>query len=460
MEIFKSKKILLGVTGSIAAYKAAQIARELMRMGAEVRVIMSPSACKFITPLTFESLTRKPVSVEMFPDSATHEGTWHIELAHWCDLMLIAPCSASTIAKIAHGICDTALATVAIALPENKPLIISPAMDYSMWQNKATQKNVKILESYGAFIIEPEEGELASGLSGPGRLPELSVIFDFLKNFFNDINFAFIQHRDDVKDDTSIKDALEMPVQSLQDRADKTKWEAEFALDKMKKESLGFEINEKFLAGKKVLISAGPTYEKIDDVRFIANYSSGKMGFALARIASLAGAEVVLVSGPVTLDTPDNVKRMDIESADEMYDLVCEEYAKCDYAVLAAAVADFTPINPFKGKIKKDVVGEKLVVELQTTNDILATLGSIKRQDQKLVGFALESSNEIENGWKKLRNKNCDIIVVNSVNKPQSGFQSDDNTITILTKFGREEVFPPMSKERCALTILKILAEL
>ncbi|MGA2298204.1 MAG: bifunctional phosphopantothenoylcysteine decarboxylase/phosphopantothenate--cysteine ligase CoaBC [FCB group bacterium] len=407
-EKLKGKKIVIGITGSISAYKAPNFVRELIKAGAEVRVVMTPSACEFITPLTLECVSQNPVAVDMFPEKSLNESTWHIEMAHWCDAMMIAPCSASTIGKIANGICDTALVTVAIALPEGTPLIIAPAMDYSMWLSKATQNNIKILENYGYVIIPPEEGELASGLTGPGRLPENDILINYL-------------------------------IDTL-----------------YSKENLSY----RFLDGKKVLITAGPTYEKIDDVRFIANYSSGKMGFSLAKEAQKAGADVVLVSGPVMLQTPDGVRRIDVESADEMYDVVCEEFQNTDIALLAAAVADFTPISPFSGKIKKIQVGDRLTLELQSTNDILATLGTLKTEKQKLVGFALESSNDIENGFMKLKQKNCDMIIVNSAVKPRSGFRGDDNTITILTSNGLSESFPAMSKDKCSQIILKKVTEI
>ncbi len=462
-EELKGKKILLGVTGSISAYKSALLVRELIKVGAEVRVVMTPSAKEFITPLTLSNLSRNPVIVDMFDKQYQTEGAWHIKLVHWCDLMIIAPCSAATIGKIANGICDTALTTLAIALPKDIPLLIAPAMDSTMLEHFSTKKNLDNLSENGIIIIPPEEGELSSGLIGPGRLPETNVLMEYIASaidksiktkvseIFKSTDIEFTET--DKPFEQKFEEILENTTSKLEDVILKDNISVEYELKELKLAEKRKEF-ESFYQGKKVMITAGPTYEKIDDVRFISNYSSGKMGYALARQAKLAGAEVVLISGPVEIAAPDGVKLIKVETADEMFDSAVEEFKDTDIAILAAAVADYTPINPVKGKIKKSETGERLILELQLTNDILATLADVKQENQILVGFALESINEVENGWKKLKEKNCDIMIVNSLNQPQSGFRSDYNTITILTRKGTEDYYPPMSKEDCAIEIL------
>jgi phosphopantothenoylcysteine decarboxylase/phosphopantothenate--cysteine ligase len=409
-------KIVIGITGSIAAYKAPQLVRDIIKQGAEVRVVMTPSATEFVSPLVLQNLTQYPVAVEMFDKSTQANGSWHIHLARWCDAMLIAPCSAATLANIAHGLSNTALSLVALALPPQKPLILSPAMDTEMWIHPSTQRNVHTLRSDGAFIIEPAEGELASGFHGIGRLPELDVIIQrttaIARQYIHRHQHSPEQHHD--HNNTQIAS----------------------------------------LHGCTVLLTAGPTFEAIDDVRFIGNHSSGKMGFALAEEAARRGATVLLVSGPVWLPTPPGVQRRDVVSARDMLEAVLEWQSRADVLICAAAVADFTPAHPHKGKLKKQDVGDSLTIELTKTQDILGTLGAMKHNGQTLVGFALESSNAEEYGWNKLREKRCDMIVVNAANKPQSGFRGDDNTITILTRTGERLAFEPMSKHECARVIL------
>src|SRR3989339_760091 len=467
--LLNNKNIIVGITGSIAAYKSQLLVRELVKEGANVNVIMTPSAEKFVTKLTLENLSRNPVIVEMFVDAVQSGGAWHIHKSHECDLMLIAPCSATTLGKIANGICDNSLVAVATALPKEIPLLIAPAMDSTMWLNPVTQRNVEFLSKIGAVIIPPEEGDLSSGFTGPGRLPDTDVLIGHIKKAISDydatysryspetIKYDFGERREITEDD--VRRAVEKPYATIEERIEHDKWTAELELTKMKQSFAGVS-KENFLSGKTILITAGPTVEKIDDVRFISNFSSGKMGFALASMARQFGADVILVSGPVSLKTPDGVKRVDVESADEMYDVLINEFCKCDIAIMSAAVADYTPINPVHGKIKKAEVGEKMTVELQSTNDILASLGSEKRENQLVVGFVLESANEIENGWKKMKAKNCDMMVVNTVNKPKSGFKGDENTITILKKDGSEETYPPMSKDACSVVILKRVSEI
>lgn len=458
-------RILLGVTGSIAAYKAAQLTRDLQRAGADVRAVMTPSATRFLPALTLENLTRHPVAVTMFDDHVQSGGSWHIHLARWCRAMLIAPCSAATLGRIAGGICDTVVSTLALALPPGTPLVVAPAMDTEMWVHPATQRNIALLRSYGVHVIPPASGDLASGFTGEGRLPELSVLIDAV---LSTIEGGTMQ-QDETKQpgeeqpttpgapeqpqqeapEEQIRHAVERPDVPLQEAVDARRFDAELEFEALK--------SGRPLApwkGKTVLVTAGPTYEKIDDVRFIGNYSSGKMGFALAEEAARLGAVVRLVSGPVALAAPPGVERTDVESAQEMYDAVVRLAPQADVVIMAAAVADYTPAQHHEGKIKKSEAGETLTIELRQTPDILAALGRNKRPGQVLVGFALESENVTEYGRDKLERKNCDMIVANAANRPDSGFGGDNNTIALLTRDGSLRSFPPMSKHECAREIL------
>ncbi len=510
--------IIVGISGSIAAYKAPLLVRELQRKGATVRVVMTPAATKFIPALTLQNLTKHSVAVEMFDETTQQGGSWHIHLARWCDAMIIAPCSAATLGKLAHGIGDTALVTVATALTPQKRLFLAPAMDTEMWQHPSTERNCSILRQDGAIIIPPAEGELASGFSGVGRLPEIEVLVKFvLGNTANNTqtqantppastsasssektptsttpvntpqaeqtpsptNDPFAQYEAhnkrfeefaqklDPKQDSQQKtqegaqNLASKPVVSVADAAEAGKFDAELELTKIKQAKSGIKPDSvPFpLVGKTVLITAGPTYEKIDDVRFIGNYSSGKMGFALAEHAAALGAKVQLVAGPVELPTPSGVQRVDVESAREMFDAVMQRRAEADVIVLAAAVADFTPFEKHDGKLKKEETGETMTLRLTKTPDILAAVGAVKGDKQVVVGFALEASNHLENAKKKLTAKRADMIVLNAVNKPQSGFGTPDNTITLVEQSAVKE-FPPMPKRDCAEQILRRIGEL
>ena len=371
----KGKKIVLGITGSIAAYKAAILIRALIKKGAEVQVVITPAGKEFITPITLSALTSKPVISDFF---AQRDGTWHshVDLGLWADVMLIAPATASTIGKMAHGIADNMLITTYLSM--KAPVFVAPAMDLDMFAHPSTQNNLNILRSYGNHIIEPASGELASHLVGKGRMEEPEKIVEVLERFFK---------------------------------------------------------KEKDLKGKKVLITAGPTYEKIDPVRFIGNYSSGKMGFALAEECASRGAEVTLVSGPVTLQTNHpNIQRIDVESANEMYEAAKEAFTHADAGILCAAVADFTPVCTADHKIKREK--DHLSLDLKPTQDIAASLGVMKQKNQVLVGFALETNNEQENAEGKLQRKNFDFIVLNSLNDNGAGFRVDTNKITIIDQEG------------------------
>lgn len=399
MSILKNKKIVLGITGSIAAYKAVILARELIKQGAEVQVVMTPAGKEFVTPLTLATLTRKPVISEFF---SHRDGTWnsHVDIGQWADLMIIAPATASTIGKMANGIADNMLVTTYLSM--KAPVFVAPAMDLDMFAHPSTQQNLEKLRSFGNHIIEPGTGELASQLVGKGRMEEPENIVRRISRFFEE---------------------------------------------------------QCSLSGKKILITAGPTYEKIDPVRFIGNYSSGKMGYALAEECAARGAEVLLVSGPVQMTTlSPNIKRYDVESAGEMYDSVTGLFGQCNAAILCAAVADYTIENKSDIKIKRK--GDDLTLSLKPTKDIAAALGQMKREDQKLVGFALETNDEIENAQKKLYTKNLDFIVLNSLNDKGAGFKTDTNKITVINRCNEVVEYPLKSKREVAADIVATLANL
>lgn len=391
--MLKGKKIILGITGSIAAYKACLIIRGLIKRGAEVQVVITPAGKEFITPITLSALTSKPVISEFF---AQRDGTWnsHVDLGLWADAMLIAPATASTIGKMAHGIADNMLITT--YLSAKAPVFVAPAMDLDMYAHPSTQQNLDILRSYGNRIIEPGTGELASHLVGKGRMEEPEEIIRVLDEFFSE--------GDDLK-------------------------------------------------GKKVVITAGPTYEKIDPVRFIGNYSSGKMGFALAEECARRGAEVTLIAGPVQVSARHSrIHRVDVESAQEMYEAAQTYFPGAHAAILCAAVADYRPECVADKKIKREKEQE-LSLRLQATKDISACLGTVKKADQVLVGFALETNNEQQNAQGKLERKNFDFIVLNSLNDKGAGFRHDTNKICILDREGCTD-FPLKPKTEVAKDIV------
>ena len=377
------KKIVLGITGSIAAYKSCLIIRELIKSGAEVQVVITPAGKEFITPITLSALTHKPVVSEFFSQK---DGTWnsHIDLGLWADAMVIAPCTAATLGKMANGIADNMLITTYLSM--KAPVFIAPAMDLDMYKHPSTQKNIETLRSFGNYIIEPGSGFLASGLEGKGRMEEPENIVKALDKFF-----------------------------SVSSESQSTLYD---------------------LIDKKILITAGPTYEKIDPVRFIGNYSSGKMGFALAEECSRRGAKVVLVAGPVSLTCSDRIQRVDVESCKEMYEAAVGEFPNCDAAILCAAVADFRSEEIAEQKIKR--VGDDLLLKLKPTQDIAATIGTMKGEGQRIVAFALETNEEESNAQRKLEKKNADFIVLNSTRIPGTTFQADDNQITIINKEGKK----------------------
>lgn len=397
--MLSGKKIILGVSGSIAAYKSANLVRLLVKQGSEVKVIMTPDAHAFVTPLTLSTLSGNPV-LSQFTEG--ENGVWHnhVELGLWADALLIAPATANTIAKMAHGICDNLL--LATYLSARGDVFIAPAMDLDMYAHPSTQHNLQLLHQHGVTVLPVAEGELASGLVGKGRMIEPEALLSLLADYLGS--------------------------------------------------------NQK-LKGKKVLVTAGPTYESIDPVRFIGNHSSGKMGFAIAETFARMGAQVVLISGPTDLHTQHaSIKRIDVQSADEMYTQTVKHFDKSHIAVMSAAVADYTPEKVSLTKIKKS--GDDLVLKLKKTRDILAELGKRKTKKQLLVGFALETDNEVNNALKKLHAKNLDFIVLNSLKTKGAGFGHDTNKVSILHRSGKQTDYKLKSKQEVALDIVQLITQL
>jgi phosphopantothenoylcysteine decarboxylase/phosphopantothenate--cysteine ligase len=396
--MLNGKNVLLAVTGSIAAYKSALIVREFIKRGAAVKVVMTDSACDFITPLTLSTLSKNPVYKDFLKDSAS--GVWnnHVDLGLWADLMIIAPATANSIAKLVSGHADTFL--FATYLSARCPVFVAPAMDLDMFKHDSTQNNLATLKDRKVSIIQPEYGELASGLEGEGRLADPDNIVKFIDDYFLDLAT---------------------------------------------------------LRGKKILITAGPTYEAIDPVRFIGNHSSGKMGFALAQVAAERGANVHLIAGPVVIDTPNGVERKNVTSANEMFEAVKDDFNDADVVIMAAAVADYRVQNPAKEKIKKKA--NTMDLHLEKNEDILFYLGSNK-QNQLLIGFALETENEIANAEKKLIAKNLDAIVLNSLKNKGAGFATDTNQITIIQKDNKLISFELKHKNDVAADVLDVIENL
>lgn len=396
--MLSGKRIILGVTGGIAAYKAAFLLREFQKAGAEVRVTMTPEATRFVGVETFSSLSKHEVAVDVFPEdqAATDSWTKHISWGQWADLFVIAPCTANTLAKVAHGISDNML--TATVLAARCPLLLCPTMDGEMYEAPAVQKNLSIIQGYGYHVLEPEAGYLASGLEGKGRLPE----FD-----------AILKESDEVIEQARTNGPL---------------------------------------SGKKVMVTAGPTREHIDPVRFISNPSSGKMGYAMAEAAQRMGAEVTLIHGPVSISKPDSINTIEIESADELFEQV-KNHVDADVVIMVAAVSDFSPKNSHQQKIKKDTAGNSL--ELQRTPDILAWLGDHKQDGQVLIGFAMETENLIENAQGKLKKKKADWIVANSLTDEDTGFGSDKNTVHLLGSNTDEKI--EGSKKEVAQKVLSVI---
>jgi phosphopantothenoylcysteine decarboxylase / phosphopantothenate---cysteine ligase len=396
-DILNGKKIIVGVSGGIAAYKACYLVRDLRKRGAEVKVVMTPAACEFIAPLTFSSLSGNDVTVNVFPSSQT-DGvslrTWHIDLALWADLMITAPATVNTIAKMAVGMADNALTTLALAL--RCPMIIAPAADVDMYENRFSRENIKKLEDAGMFIVEAEAGDLASGLQGTGRLAD---------------NFKII-------------DAAEIVLAG----------------------------EKKDLSGRKIVVTAGPTYEDLDPVRFIGNRSSGKMGYAIAKAAYLRGAEVVLISGPSSESIYPEIRVVKVRSGCEMKEAVVKEIEKNDILIMSAAVADYRPSEAFSRKVKKEEALKK--IDLTENDDIIA---SVKKDGKIIIGFALETDDEMKNAQSKLKKKGMDMIVMNSLKETGSGFEHATNKISIIHKNGKVKELPLLTKFRAANIILSEL---
>lgn len=398
--MLKGKHIILGITGGIAAYKSASLIRLLVKKGAEVQVVITPSGKEFITPVTLSALTGKPVICDFF---TANTGQWnsHVDLGLWADAMVIAPATACTIGKMANGIADNMLVTT--YLSAKAPVFVAPAMDLDMMAHPSTTRNLELLRSYGNHIIEPASGELASHLIGKGRMEEPEKIVEVLENFFN---------------------------------------------------------TGKPLTGKKVMLTAGPTYERIDPVRFIGNFSTGKMGYSLADAAARLGAEVTLISGPVSVSAKESsVKVVNVESAREMCEVAEKAFVESDIAIMCAAVADYAPANALNSKIKRET-DEIPTIQLVKNPDIAATLGQKKHQGQTLVGFALETDNGIENAKRKIQSKNLDMIVLNMLSDPGAGFGTDTNRVTIITCQGETTSLPLMQKSEVAVSILEHIVKL
>ncbi len=396
MSSLKGKKILLGVCGSIAAYKSAILIRLLVKEGATVKVIMTREAGKFISPLSLSTLSKNLVLSEL---TIENDSLWnnHVELGLWADLFLIAPASANTISKFANGICDNLL--TAVYLSARCPVLISPAMDEDMWAHPSTKRNIQLLKQYDNIVLNVSHGELASGLFGKGRMMEPEEIVSRISLYFN---------------------------------------------------------SSQLLKGKKILISAGPTYESIDPVRFIGNHSSGKMGYALAEACIKNGAEVTLISGPVNISTPERLKKfIPIKTADELFNATTKAFTNSDITIMAAAVADYKPLNTASNKIKKKE--DQFKIELVKTKDILSELGKKKKKNQLLIGFALETENELANAKEKLKSKNLDLIILNSLKDDGAGFGTDTNKVTIIDNGGKKKELPLKMKTEIAHDIVNII---
>lgn len=435
------KHIVLGITGSIAAYKSCLIIRALVKRGAEVQVVITPAGKEFITPITLSALSRHPVISDFF---SQRDGTWHshVDLGLWADAMLIAPCTASSLGKMAHGVADNMLVTTYLSM--KAPVFIAPAMDLDMYQHPSTQANINTLKGYGNRFVEPTSGFLASGLEGKGRMQEPDLIVEEMERFFaNPLN------------ETTQKGAQDQEQMTQEDILDQEETTQKGAQDQEKMTQEAAQKGKMLpLAGKRILITAGPTYERIDPVRFIGNFSSGKMGFFIAEECRRRGAEVTLVAGPTALQCDAAIRRVNVESAQEMYEACLPVFDTADAAILSAAVADFTPEQKAESKIKREA--DDLVLRLRPTHDIAKTLGQRKRPGQRLVCFALETNDEEANARGKLERKNADFVVLNSTRIPGTTFNADDNQIAVVTREGVRS-YPKKSKQEVASDIIDVL---
>lgn len=432
------KHIVLGITGSIAAYKSCLIIRALVKRGAEVQVVITPAGKEFITPITLSALSRHPVISDFF---SQRDGTWHshVDLGLWADAMLVAPCTASSLGKMAHGVADNMLVTTYLSM--KAPVFIAPAMDLDMYQHPSTQANINTLKGYGNRFVEPTSGFLASGLEGKGRMQEPDLIVEEMERFFAEPLKNTAQEGAQ-EEKTTQEVAQEETAQKGVQGQEETTQEAT-----QKEKMLP-------LTGKRILITAGPTYERIDPVRFIGNFSSGKMGFSIAEECRRRGAEVTLVAGPTALQCDAAIRRINVESAQEMYEACLPAFDTADAAILSAAVADFTPEQKAESKIKREA--DDLVLRLRPTHDIAKTLGQRKRPGQRLVCFALETNDEEANARGKLERKNADFVVLNSTRIPGTTFNADDNQIAVVTREGVRS-YPKKSKQEVASDIIDVL---
>ncbi len=435
------KHIVLGITGSIAAYKSCLIIRALVKRGAEVQVVITPAGKEFITPITLSALSRHPVISDFF---SQRDGTWHshVDLGLWADAMLIAPCTASSLGKMAHGVADNMLVTTYLSM--KAPVFIAPAMDLDMYQHPSTQANINTLKGYGNRFVEPTSGFLASGLEGKGRMQEPDLIVEEMERFFANPLKDTTQEGAQGQEKMTQEDILDQEETTQKGAQDQEKMTQEAA---QKEKMLP-------LAGKRILITAGPTYERIDPVRFIGNFSSGKMGFSIAEECRRRGAEVTLVAGPTALQCDAAIRRVNVESAQEMYEACLPAFDTADAAILSAAVADFTPEQKAESKIKREA--DDLVLRLRPTHDIAKTLGQRKRPGQRLVCFALETNDEEANARGKLERKNADFVVLNSTRIPGTTFNADDNQIAVVTREGVRS-YPKKSKQEVASDIIDVL---
>lgn len=435
------KHIVLGITGSIAAYKSCLIIRALVKRGAEVQVVITPAGKEFITPITLSALSRHPVISDFF---SQRDGTWHshVDLGLWADAMLIAPCTASSLGKMAHGVADNMLVTTYLSM--KAPVFIAPTMDLDMYQHPSTQANINTLKGYGNRFVEPTSGFLASGLEGKGRMQEPDLIVEEMERFFAD------PLKDTTQEDTQNQEEM-----TQEDTLDQEKTTQKGAQDQEKMTQEAAQKEKMLpLAGKRILITAGPTYERIDPVRFIGNFSSGKMGFSIAEECRRRGAEVTLVAGPTALQCDAAIRRVNVESAQEMYEACLPVFDTADAAILSAAVADFTPEQKAESKIKREA--DDLVLRLRPTHDIAKALGQRKRPGQRLVCFALETNDEEANARGKLERKNADFVVLNSTRIPGTTFNADDNQIAVVTREGVRS-YPKKSKQEVASDIIDVL---
>ncbi len=428
MAKLQNKNIILGICGSISAYKTPNLVREFVKNEYNVQCIITESAKQFVTEPALANVSKNKVISDLFDKEFSDDGAWHIHLAHNIDACVIAPCSATTLGKLANGIFDNALTTFVTALPKEIPVIISPAMDYTMLEHPAVQININKLKSYGYYLIEPEFGELSSGLIGKGRLPEVKKIVQFVNIRLNKLDKVVIKDEDNKIKRNKLSDDINVEAELINLKRETSK-----------------------LRGKKLLITLGSTIEKIDDVRFISNHSSGKMGLAVIEEAIERGLDVTAICGLVQVELPDSIRVINVESAEQMYNATINNKGYQDIFIMTAAVADYKVENQIDGKIKKEN-NESMTLNLIPNKDILKAIGENKSDNQKVIGFALETENESKNAKEKLVSKKADMIVLNKLSEDNQVFNSEENQISIITH-NQEKMYPKMNKRGCAIAI-------